>query len=73
MFSNVENDLMKSISTLEQERLGIVELRSRNPHLYGYYLDWLIEKEKKLIRKYEKRFGPFPEAVSEMPEVLAEC
>lgn len=73
MFSNDEYKLMESINTLEQERLGIIELRSRTPRLYGYYLDWLIEKEKKLIKKYEKKYGPFPEPYSENSEILAEC
>ena len=73
MFSNDENELLKSITTLEQERLGIIELRSRNPHLYSYYLDWLIVKEKKLIKKYEKKYWELPDFEKEVPAIPVEC
>lgn len=52
--------LLKDIDTLGQERVGILRLREQNSNLYGYYLDWLVRKEQKLIRKYRKKYGRLP-------------
>lgn len=52
--------LLMDIDTLGQERQGILKLREENSNLYGYYLDWLVRKEQKLIRKYRKKYGRLP-------------
>lgn len=52
--------LLKDIDVLSQERMGILRLREENSSLYGYYLDWLVRKEQKLIRRYRKKYGKLP-------------
>lgn len=52
--------LLEDIDTLCQERVGILRLREENSNLYGYYLDWIVRKEQKLIRKYRKKYGNLP-------------
>ncbi|AKA48969.1 hypothetical protein IX51_07525 [uncultured archaeon] len=52
--------LLEDIDTVTQERIGIMKLRKENPDLYGYYLDWLVRKEQKLLRKYRKKYGQLP-------------
>lgn len=52
--------LLEDIDTVMQERMGIMKLRKNSPHLYGYYLDWLVRKEQKLIKKYRKKYGQLP-------------
>lgn len=57
---SIKQDLLEDIRTLDQERMGIIGLRRENSDLYGYYLDWIIKKESKLIRKYRKKYGIVP-------------
>ncbi|MCL5782555.1 MAG: hypothetical protein M1476_01430 [Candidatus Thermoplasmatota archaeon] len=52
--------LLEEIRRLDAERIGIKELRKNNSELYGYYLDWLIRKENKLVRKYIRKYDKWP-------------
>ncbi len=52
--------LLNDIDTLAREKIGILRLREEDPDLYGYYLDWIIRKEQKLIKKYRKKYGHLP-------------
>lgn len=54
------NTMLKDIDTLARERIGIIRLRKENADLYGYYLDWIVKKEQKLIKKYRKKYGRIP-------------
>ncbi len=55
-----KNKMLRDLDTLAQERIGIIRLRKENSNLYGYYLNWIIKKEQKLIKKYRKKYGKIP-------------